>query len=152
MKRFSKFLTVGMGGFLMLMLVLLVFTGCGDNSKDTVNDGVEKKVQVEEKAPTENSGEPVSQEDATIMAKDYLEFMPFSRDGLIEQLEYEGVNTKDATQAVDQLNVDWREQAVGLAELFQEDSPSSREEMIELLEWEDFSNEDAIYAVDKIGL
>lgn len=34
-----------------------------------------------------------------------------SRKGLIEQLEFEGYTTEDATFAVDYLNVDWKEQA-----------------------------------------
>ena len=36
----------------------------------------------------------------------------FSKSGLIEQLEFEGFSNEDATYAANELNVDWKEQAV----------------------------------------
>ncbi|HOA80824.1 MAG TPA: Ltp family lipoprotein [Defluviitaleaceae bacterium] len=36
------------------------------------------------------------------MAETYLETMPFSRSSLIEQLEFEGFTTEEATYAADQ--------------------------------------------------
>ena len=40
-----------------------------------------------------------------------MDFIAFSREGLIDQLEYEGFTNAEATKAVDYLNVDWNEQA-----------------------------------------
>ena len=40
-------------------------------------------------------------EQAVKKAKSYLEFMAFSRDGLIEQLEYEGFSYEEAVYGVE---------------------------------------------------
>ncbi|MDO4250884.1 MAG: Ltp family lipoprotein [Moraxella sp.] len=55
------------------------------------------------------------QKNAIRSAKQYLSFQGFSRDGLIQQLSSSagnGYDVKDATIAVDSLDVDWNEQAV----------------------------------------
>ena len=41
--------------------------------------------------------------EAVKKAEQYLEMMGFSRSGLIEQLEFEGFTTEEATYAADQL-------------------------------------------------
>ena len=58
----------------------------------------------------------LSQKNAVRKAKDYLSIMAFSKSGLIEQLEFEGFSNEDATYAVNQVDVDWKEQAVKKAE------------------------------------
>jgi CheY-like chemotaxis protein len=78
--------------------------------------------------------------------------MPFSRKGLIEQLEFEGYSTEDATYGVDALDVDWKEQAVKSAENYLDTMPFSRESLIEQLEFEGYSTEDAEYGVTQNGL
>ena len=55
------------------------------------------------------------QKNAVRSAKQYLNMMGFSRDGLIQQLSSDfgsGYKISDATVAVDSLNVDWDMQAV----------------------------------------
>ncbi len=78
----------------------------------------------EETAPPEEQPEEptltVSQENALGSAEDYLSYSAFSRSGLIEQLEYEGYSKKDATFAVDNVEVDWNEQAAKSAEQYLE--------------------------------
>lgn len=54
------------------------------------------------------------QKNAVRSAKQYLDMSGFSRAGLIQQLSSdagEGYDKKDATVAVDSLNVDWNKQA-----------------------------------------
>lgn len=54
------------------------------------------------------------QKNAVRSAKQYLSISGFSRAGLIEQLSSDagdGYDKKDATVAVDSLNVDWKKQA-----------------------------------------
>jgi hypothetical protein len=61
------------------------------------------------------------QKNAVRSAKQYLSFMAFSRDGLIEQLSSsygDGYEVADATIAVDSLGVDWNAQAVKSAEQY----------------------------------
>ena len=48
-----------------------------------------------------------SEQNALNRANDYLEFMSFSRSGLIDQLEFEGYTTSEAEYAVDNCGADW---------------------------------------------
>lgn len=45
-------------------------------------------------------------------AKQYLNTMAFSYSGLIDQLEFEGYSTDEATYAADNCGANWKEQAV----------------------------------------
>jgi hypothetical protein len=78
--------------------------------------------------------------------------MAFSRSGLIEQLEYEGFTTPEATLGVDYLNVDWNEQAWKSAESYLDLMAFSRSGLIDQLAYEGFTAEQATYGVDKTGL
>lgn len=100
----------------------------------------------------EESALTVSQEQAIGSAESYLSFAAFSREGLIEQLEFEGFSNDDATFAVDYLDVDWFEQAVLSAESYLEFTNFSREGLIDQLMFEGFSREEAEYGVDQVGL
>jgi len=70
----------------------------------------------------------------------------------IDQLEYEGFTTAQATYGVDYLNVDWNEQAWMSAESYLDYSAFSRSELIDQLEYEGFTTAQATYGVDKAGL
>jgi Predicted membrane protein len=100
---------------------------------------------------TGGGGATVSQQQAIATARSYLNVLPFSRSGLIDQLEYEGFSTADATYAVDQLGVDWKEQAVRMARNYLDIQPFSRSGLIHQLEYEGFSTADATYGVDQLG-
>jgi hypothetical protein len=66
-------------------------------------------------APTWAGNLTGPQKNAVRSAEQYLNMKGFSRNGLIQQLSSEfgsGYTAKDATIAVDSLNVDWNEQAV----------------------------------------
>lgn len=93
-----------------------------------------------------------SEENAIESARDYLSLTSFSRTGLIEQLEYEGFTTEEATLAVDLLDADWNEQAWQSAESYLDFTSFSRSGLIEQLEYEGFTHEQAAYGVDKTGL
>ncbi len=109
----------------------------------------EPAAPVEDSAAVETT---VSQDNALRSAENYIDTMPFSREGLIKQLEFEGYTTEDATWAVDQLDVDWNEQAVLAAENYLEMMPFSREGLIQQLEFEGYTTEQATYAADQVGL
>jgi len=97
-------------------------------------------------------------ENALESARDYLDFSAFSRQGLIDQLSSEygsGFKVADATWAVGQLNVDWKQQAVQAAKDYLDFSPFSRQGLIDQLSsryGSQFTVEEATYAVNKIGL
>ena len=96
--------------------------------------------------------ETVSQQNARQSARDYLSFTAFSRTGLIEQLEYEGYSTADATYGVDSLNVDWNDQAAKSAAQYLEFTSFSRAGLIDQLVYEGFTPAQAQYGVSQTGL
>lgn len=119
----------------------------------------EEQVQVEREAPEPDPEQEEeapnltrSQENALRSAEQYLNMTSFSRSGLIEQLEFEGYSTEDATFAVDAVEVDWKEQAARSAEQYLNMTSFSRPGLIEQLEFEGFTREQAEYGVDQTGL
>jgi Host cell surface-exposed lipoprotein len=103
---------------------------------------------VEEEASAETAG----QENARGSAEDYLDYSAFSRKGLIEQLEYEGYSTKDATYAVDAVSPNWNEQAAKAAKDYLDYSSFSRSGLIEQLAYEGYTEQQAVYGVNQAGL
>lgn len=86
-------------------------------------------------------------------AQGYLNALNFSREGLIEQLEYEGYSLSEATSAVDSLVVDWNQQAAGSAQSYLRTFPDmTRSELIDQLEYEGFTYSQAVYGADAVGL
>lgn len=99
-----------------------------------------------------DSGATAGQRNAVRSAQSYLDFSSFSRQGLIDQLEYEGYSTEDATFAVDYVSPDWNEQAAKSAQSYLDFSPFSRQGLIEQLIYEGFTDAQAVYGVDQAGL
>lgn len=94
----------------------------------------------------------VAQRNALRSAEGYLDFKGFSRTGLIQQLEFEGFSTKDATWAVDRVTVDWKEQAAQSAKDYLEFTAFSRSGLVDQLIFEGFTPEQAEYGVSQTGL
>lgn len=84
-------------------------------------------------------------------AKDYLKYMPFSYTGLIEQLEYEGYSTEEATYAVDNCGADWYKQAEKEADSYLKYSAFSYTGLIDQLEYEGYTSDQATQAADNCG-
>lgn len=93
----------------------------------------------------------LGEQNALAQAKNYLSIMAFSYSGLIEQLEYEGYTTEEATYAVDNCGADWYEQAAKKAEEYLDVMSFSRSGLIEQLEYEGFTTEQAEYGVTAVG-
>ncbi|WFR74279.1 Ltp family lipoprotein [Prescottella defluvii] len=89
-----------------------------------------------------------SQRNAVRSAQTYLDMSGFSRSGLIEQLEFEGFSTGDATYAVDSLNADWNKQAARSAKTYLEMTSFSKSGLIEQLEFEGFTSAQAEYGAN----
>lgn len=76
------------------------------------------------------------QRNAVRSAEQYISFSGFSRDGLINQLSSsygDNYDKKDATVAVDSLNIDWNEQAVKSAKQYLDMSGFSCQGLIDQL-------------------
>ena len=93
-----------------------------------------------------------SQKNAIKMAQQYLNYTAFSREGLIEQLEYEKFSHQDAVFGTDNSGADWNEQAVQSAKDYLDYSAFSKEGLIEQLEYEGFTKEQAKYGVENCGV
>ena len=85
-------------------------------------------------------------------AKDYLAVMPFSRQGLIEQLEFEGFTASQVTYGVNNCGANWNQQAVKKAKSYLKIMAFSREGLINQLEFEGFTHSEAVYGVDHCGV
>lgn len=92
----------------------------------------------------------VAQEQAVRKALSYLDFSAFSKKGLIDQLEFEGFSTEDATFAVENITVSWNDQAVSKAEDYLAYSAFSKSGLVDQLEFEGFTSKQAKRAVDAI--
>ncbi|OMC39071.1 hypothetical protein A5740_02725 [Mycobacterium sp. GA-1841] len=93
-----------------------------------------------------------SQRNAVRTAKGYLDYTAFSRQGLIQQLAYEGFSTADATFAVDSITVDWNAQAAKAAKAYLDYSGFSRSGLIGQLEYEGYTPAQAAYGATAAGL
>ena len=93
-----------------------------------------------------------SQSNAVSRARSYLRYMAFSYSGLIDQLEYEGFSTEDATYGVDNCEADWYEQAAKKAQDYLDFMGFSRSGLIDQLQYEGFTYDQAVYGVDSVGL
>ena len=76
-------------------------------------------------------------------AASYLRFTAFSYEGLIDQLEFEGYSTQEATYAADNCGADWNEQAAKSASNYLSFMAFSLEGLIDQLELEGFTPEQA---------
>ena len=84
-------------------------------------------------------------------AQSYLRSIPFSRSGLIDQLEYEGFSRSEAEYAVANCGADWYEQAERSAQSYLRNLAFSRSGLIDQLEYEGFSASEAEHAVANCG-
>lgn len=104
-------------------------------------------------APSSKSSPSVSlgEINALKTALDYLDSMPFSYKGLIEQLEYEGYSDKEAKYGADHCGANWNEQAKKMAQSYLESMSFSRQGLLDQLEYEGFTSEQAEYGVNAVG-
>lgn len=71
---------------------------------------------------------------------------------MIEQLGFEGFSTEEATYGVENITVDWQEQAVKSAQNYLDYTSFSRQGLIDQLIFEGYSTEHATYGADQVGL
>ena len=102
-----------------------------------------KKESVPSSAPT------VGEKNALKTAKQYLEYTPFSYEGLVKQLEYEGYTHSQAVYGADHCGANWKQEAVAMAKRYLEVSSFSYQGLIDQLEYEGFTHEQAVYGADR---
>lgn len=120
------------------------------NAKQEAATALQQEQNKDEQTQTENEGSS-EQRRAIARAESYTNLMAFSRARLIQQLEFEGFTHNDAQWAVDQLTIDWNEQALKKANSYHSLMSLPPENIRRLLTFEDFSEEQIDYAMTNIG-
>ncbi|MDE5412412.1 Ltp family lipoprotein [Alkalihalobacterium chitinilyticum] len=123
-----------------------------------VTDEVEEAKEVDEVEPAEQEAADVPREyrNALRAAENYISFMPFSEKGLFQQLssEYGDQYPEDAAQyAIENIEVDYNEQALKAAINYLDIMPMSDQELFDQLTSEygdQYTNEQAQYAIDNL--
>ena len=93
----------------------------------------------------------IGEKNALNQAKNYLALMPFSYEGLVKQLEFEGYTSSEATFAATNCGADWNEQAAKKAESYLDLMSFSRQGLIDQLEFEGFTTAQAEYGASAVG-
>src|SRR5947207_6500080 len=79
---------------------------------------------------------PMNRVQALRAARQYLQTMPFSLKGLVQQLKYEGYSTSDATYGATYSGANWMKQAVRAARQYLQTMPFSFRGMVQQLQYE----------------
>lgn len=122
-------------------------TSSGDSTSNTTQSSTSQPTQPPAQIDTITTGE----RNALKKAKSYLDTMPFSYAGLIEQLEYSGFTNSEATYGADNVGADWNNQALKKAKSYLDTMPFSYTGLIEQLEYNKITHEQAVYGADKCG-
>ncbi|MBP3951139.1 Ltp family lipoprotein [Bacillus suaedae] len=137
-----------------------------ENEADAIADEETEVEETEEVAEEEVvEVEPAEQEPAEVprefqnalrSAQNYVDIMPFSEKGLFEQLtsEYGDQYPDDAAQyAIENVEVDYNEEALEAAKTYQEISPMSDQQLLDQLASEygdQYTKEQAQYALENL--
>ena len=105
----------------------------------------------QENTQSSTNNTTMGQRNALQKAHDYLRFMNFSRQGLIDQLLFEGYSQADAEYAVNNCGADWNAQALGKAKDYLDLKPFSYNGIIDQLKFEGYTTEQATYAANNCG-
>ena len=133
-----------MAALIALCLSLSMFVAC-DLTDNVLPDSNTQQEQQTESSMT------LGQKNALEKAESYLRYSSFSREGLIDQLEFEGFEANDILFAVDNVDVDWNEQCYKKAESYLKYSSFSKQGLIDQLKFEGFTDDQIAYAINKIG-
>lgn len=125
-------------------------------NKKEIKEAEEEKERVEQEKLEQEQNQKI--ENATIgeknaldKAKSYLDYTAFSKEGLIEQLEYEGFTNAEAKFGADNCGANWKEQAAKKAKQYMDYSSFSKKGLIGQLEYEGFTSEQAEYGAKAVG-
>jgi hypothetical protein len=93
----------------------------------------------------------LAQQNAIGKAQSYLDYSGFSRVGLIDQLEYEGYSTEEATFGADNAGADWNAEAAEKAASYLEYSSFSRQGLYDQLAFEGFTDAEIQFGLAAVG-
>lgn len=110
----------------------------------------EERIKKEEKLQSEIDNASFGEQQALDKAQSYIDYSAFSKEGLYEQLKFEGFTKKEARFAVNHIGVSWKKQAVLKGEQYLDYSSFSKQGLYNQLIFEKFTSKQAQYAVDKL--
>lgn len=142
--------TSGCAILVLLLIVLAVIGGLTKGSRSSSTSG-SSRTSSSRASSTPTDNRTMGQRNALDKADSYLAFTAFSREGLIEQLEYEGFSHSDAVYGADNCGANWNQQAALKAQSYLDLSSFSRQGLIEQLEYEGFTHGQAVYGVEAVG-
>lgn len=93
----------------------------------------------------------LGQQNAIGKAQSYLSFSGFSRSGLIQQLEFEGFSTEDATFGADNAGADWNAECAQKAQSYMDMSSFSRQSLYDQLAFEGFQPAEIEFGLAAVG-
>lgn len=96
---------------------------------------------------TTESAESFGEKNAKKKAKDYVDLMAFSYNGLVKQLEFENFTHEEAVYGADNCGADWKEEAVEKAKDYLDMYGMSRQGLKDQLLFDEFTDEEAEYAL-----
>lgn len=128
-----------------------------DNKSNTKEEETKQEEPKQEESKVETKEDvPREYKNALKAAESYIQTMPFSKQGLYDQLisEHGSKFPEDAAQyAIDNLQVDYKEQALKAAKNYMDTMPMSDSELYDQLisEYgEKYTPEEAQYAIDNL--
>lgn len=139
-------------GFAILVIFLICSAMKGDPAMERAEEILSTLPTSTGSSTFVDSAPTKSQKNALARAKQYLDILPYSKQGLIEQLEYEKYSHTDAVYAVEHCGADWYEQAVEKAKDYLDLMPYSHDGLVDQLVYEGFTREQALYGAKQNGL
>lgn len=145
-----------------LLILTLGLAGCEVEDPESSNNNTPASNANAKQGSSNKPAEPEEpemtsgQENALAAGQNYIDSMPFSKDGLIGQLSSnygDGYSKKDAVFAANNVDANWNEEAVEAAENYLEVMPMSKSALIDQLSsnWGDkFTQAQAEYAANKV--
>lgn len=122
--------------------------------KEAEEKAKKEKEEAEEAAKKEKeeriANAPREHQNALQKAYDYLDYSPFSKSGLYDQLVYEKFPKEAAQFAIDNIEVDWNAQALAKAKDYLEYSSFSNQRLYDQLVYGGFTAEEAQYAINNL--
>lgn len=110
----------------------------------------EEVIEPQEEQQQEELDIPIEYKQALKNAKSYLEYGSFSKEGLRDQLEFEEYTPEAIQFALDNVEVDWFQEAADHAESYLEYGSFSREGLRGQLEYEEYTPEEIEYALEQV--
>lgn len=86
------------------------------------------------------------QKEALESAKSYIKYLSFSKEGLRDQLDYEGFSKKEINYAIKKCKANWKKECLESAKSYLKTSGFSKKGLKEQLEYEGYTKKEIKYA------